>query len=186
VVDIVVHPRPLVDAGPDQVVIYSNPFSINPSYSSWVNQYAWSPPTNLSCPDCPSPSGIALTTTDYLISVKDVNGCRASDHIKIIVKCEQSNLVLPSAFTPNRDGTNDYFYPITRGYRSIKKMVIFSRNGFKVFERTNFQGNQPQMGWDGRIKGDARTDTQVFTWFVEGECETGETVLSKGTLILIK
>jgi len=183
---ITLYPRATADAGADQVLPYSSPFVISPIYSSNIREYIWSPAININCIDCPSPSGNALSTQTYQVDITDGNGCKASDQVKIIVQCESSNLLLPNAFTPNKDGLNDYFYPITRGYKSIKKFVIFDRAGNKIFERQGIPPNQRQLGWDGRIRSSHDANTQVFTWFVEGECETGEIVFTKGTVLLIR
>ncbi|MEO6542140.1 MAG: gliding motility-associated C-terminal domain-containing protein, partial [Ferruginibacter sp.] len=112
-------------------------------------------------------------------------GCKASDTVRILINCLEANLLMPNAFTPNNDGKNDYFYPITRGYRIVKYFVIFNRYGQKVFERRNFEPNIPTLGWDGRVK-DSRYGTSVFTWFMEAECDLGSMNNSRGTVVLIR
>ncbi len=182
-----VYTPPTVDAGPDQVVPFNNPFTISPVYSSDVQSYLWTPLLNsLSCTACPAVTGIATVSATYKIEVTNENSCKASDNIRIIVACDKSNLNLPSAFTPNNDGQNDRFYPMTRGYNIIKKLIVFDRWGNKVFERYNFAPNSATLGWDGKTKDGQPSSTAVFVWIIEAVCDAGETVQSKGTVTVIR
>ncbi len=179
-------PSPTVNAGPDKILPYYSSFNISPAYSSDIVQYSWTPSTDLDCSTCPSPSGIALRSESYKIEVQNNFGCKAADTIRIFINCLNANLLMPNAFTPNRDGKNDYFYPITRGYRIVKYFVIFNRYGQKVFERKNFDPNIATLGWDGRIKDNKYGTTEVFSWFMEAECDLGALMNTKGTVVLIR
>ncbi|MEJ7625367.1 MAG: PKD domain-containing protein [Ferruginibacter sp.] len=181
-----VFPKTTVDAGPDQILPYNTSFTLSPVYSAGTQIYAWSPAGNLNCTDCPSPMGTALTRQQYFIDITDINNCKARDSVNIFVNCEKSNLLLPTAFTPNGDGKNDILYPITRGYRSIKSFVIFNRNGSKVFEKKNFQPNIAAEGWDGKIGSSQGENTQSFVWIIEGICDTGMSIFTKGSVILMR
>ena len=61
----------------------------------------------------------------------------------------ESSLLMPNAFSPNGDGTNDVYKP-KDGYQNIEEFhaYIFNRWGQKLFEWTN-----PSEGWDGTFKG---------------------------------
>ena len=55
-------------------------------------------------------------------------------------------IFIPSTFTPNGDGHNEIFYPISffvdeQGY----SFAIYNRNGTELFTTTD-----PKKGWDGR------------------------------------
>jgi gliding motility-associated-like protein len=182
-----VFPLPAVNAGPDKLVSYNSSFTITPVYSADVISYTWTPVINLICSNCDAPSGTALQTTTYTVKTTSVNGCTSSDNINIVIACENGNLLLPTAFSPNGNGINEYFYPIARGYKTIKKFVIFNRRGNKVFERQNFVPNIRSMGWDGRINNaDNVADSETFAWYIEAECEQGQLVTNKGTVVLIR
>lgn len=178
---------PTVNAGPDKIYPYNTAFSIMPDYSPNVVAYQWEPANYLNCSNCASPSGIALQSTTYTIKTLSAEGCRSSDNISIIIACENGNLLLPTAFSPNGNGINENFYPITRGYKNIKAFMIFNRRGNKVFERKNFAPNIPSMGWDGIIKNSQNVaDTETYAWYIEAECEQGQLVTNKGTVVLIR
>lgn len=182
-----VYTLPQVNAGSDQILPYNTVFTISPAYSSNVTAYAWEPANRLNCNNCASPAGNALQTTTYTIKTTSANGCQASDTITIFIACENGNLLLPTAFSPNGNGVNEYFYPIARGYKTIRKFLIFNRRGNKVFERQNFSPNTPSLGWNGRINNsDYVADSETFAWFIEAECEQGQLVTNKGTVLLIR
>lgn len=183
--NLVVYGKPSVDAGPDRFLPYNSGFTLSPAYSGNISSYTWTPASTLNCTNCPTTAGTALKKETFTIEVANINGCKASDSLTIFVNCAKSNLLLPSAFTPNRDGRNDYFYPITRGYRNIKSFIVYNRFGMKVFERKDFEPNIQSLGWNGEIKNDKRVSTQSFVWIVEGVCDTGEIITTKGSVILI-
>ncbi len=180
------HPKPTVNAGPDLILAYNTPYNIAPAYSAGITNYLWSPAGNLSCTNCASPNGIALKKETYSIEVTNNFGCKAKDTINVLVNCLQTNLLMPNAFTPNSDGKNDNFYPITRGYKVIRSFIIYNRYGNKVFERKDFAPNVPSLGWDGYIKDTKLATSEVFAWFMEAECDLGQINSTKGTVILIK
>lgn len=182
-----VFPLPSVNAGPDRILPYNSPYSITPDYSPDAISYLWQPSLDLSCADCRNPSGIAIRSGTYQVTVTSAEGCTASDKISIIIACENGNLLLPTAFSPNGNGINENFYPITRGYKNIRTFMIFNRRGNKVFERKNFAPNIPSLGWNGISRnGENAADPETFAWYIEAECDQGELVKSKGTVVLIK
>jgi gliding motility-associated-like protein len=59
---------------------------------------------------------------------------------------------VPNAFTPNGDGLNDYFRPVSVNVREFS-INIYSRYGELVFSST-----RPDQGWDGTFQGRACPD----------------------------
>ncbi len=186
-VDITVNVKslPKVDAGPDQVLPYNSSFTINPTYSSNVASYNWTPSNTLSCFSCPNPSGVLLESKNYLIKVLSDSGCVAMDSINIVVECKYANLLIPNAFTPNNDNLNDIFYPITRGIKSIRVFAIYDRYGKLVFERKNFAPNDPNFGWNGKRNGMDQT-SNVYVYYLEAECFLGEKLQKRGSVTLLR
>ncbi len=57
--------------------------------------------------------------------------------------------IIPTAFSPDGNGLNDTFKPVTGNlFLDYYQMLVFDRWGGKVFET-----NDPENGWDGRQKG---------------------------------
>ncbi len=178
--------KPSVNAGADTTVAFNSPFNLNPTYTGIISSYTWSPLTNnLSCPNCPSTSGVAVQSEEYKITVTSSDGCIASDSVKVFLTCAESNLFVPTIFTPNNDGKNDLFAPVTRGYKLINRFTIYNRWGKKVFEKTNVQPNSAELAWNGRNNGVALKN-ETFVWFLEGTCDLGQKQSTKGTVILVR
>ncbi len=76
-----------------------------------------------------------------------VNNCTKSDSIRLTSCPVLTYFYLPTAFTPNGDGLNDVFRPISNEIIDFH-LIIFNRWGEIVFE-TGDSGK----GWDGTCKG---------------------------------
>ncbi len=143
--------------------------------------YTWTPDPSLSCWDCPNPIATPTENALYELTVVDENGCSNSLEIQIQVTniCQESSIVVPSAFTPNQDGENDFFY--VRGTAEMSLFQVFNRWGEKVFETTN-----PSQGWDGTYKGQI-LNRGVFVYYIEANCSSnGETIIKTGDVTLIR
>ncbi len=53
--------------------------------STFEVNYSWSPTTDLTCSDCPTPTASPSTTTEYTLTVSDSYGCETSDDVTITV-----------------------------------------------------------------------------------------------------
>ena len=69
-------------------------------------------------------------------------------------------MLIPSAFSPNNDDTNDefsLFIPLPSIIES-SELTVYNRWGEKIFTSTNFT-----EGWDGKYKGfDCEMGTYVY------------------------
>lgn len=74
------------------------------------------------------------------------------DSASITVTISDSHLEMPNAFSPNGDGTNDY-YQAKSNYKSIVEFhaYIFNRWGQKLYEWTDC--TDEKKGWDGTFHG---------------------------------
>ena len=184
-VKIYVKSLPFVVVGPDKYYSLATWYSFTPTYSSNVISYLWTPATLLNCHDCAVPQGIANYTQQYILKVTSDSGCVATDSVTIFEKYSGVTIFIPTAFSPNNDNLNDLFYPITRGVKSIKKFIIYNRQGKVVYEALNFPPNNKLYGWDGRFKGALQeTDTYVYT--IEAINEIGENYFKKGSVLLVR
>jgi gliding motility-associated-like protein len=91
-----------------------------------------------------------------------------------------SDIFVPKAWTPNKDGHNDKLTPLLYKIKEIKYFRVFNRWGQLMFE-TNIRGE----GWDGIFKG-VLQGTDVFTWTVEGIGLDGRQHNKRGTSILLR
>jgi gliding motility-associated-like protein len=184
-IQVIVNPLPTVNAGADKFVPYNSPFIITPIYSSNIETYRWTPAGNLNCTACPTPTGTALDQHQYTILVTSNDGCIARDTINIFVDCKDANIYMPTAFTPNGDNLNDFYYPLTRGIKNIKKFIIYNRAGKLVFSRSNFTPNTKTLGWNGSVNG-TKQNKDSYIYILEATCFTGRDVEVKGMFTLIR
>ncbi len=148
-------------------------------------QYQWSPVDILSCMDCSSPIATPLETTTISVTVTDDNGCEAIDEITIETEIEIKEITIPTAFTPDFDGTNDRFTILGGGPNDrIISMEIYSRWGELVYEAANLPLGDSDRGWDGRYKGE-RQNPDVYIYHAVVLTE-GEEKAFTGDIMLIR
>lgn len=183
-VTVIVHPVPTVDAGPDQTLLAGSDAQINTT-GKHIYKYMWTNTESLSCDSCANPIATMSVTTTYVVTVSSDFGCLNSDSITIHLYCDESQIFIPNAFTPNNDGENDVFYPRGNGVSIIKSFRIYNRWGELLFERTGISINDATNAWDGSFKGGGpRPD--VYVYVVDAVCETGEPIYIKGDVTIIR
>jgi gliding motility-associated-like protein len=93
------------------------------------------------------------------------------------------NIWFPNAFTPNHDGTNDYFGPVGLDLEKYDfTMYIFDRWGEKIYEANDI--NAP---WNGKPTGsNTFAPLGVYTWLVILTDEYGEELRYIGRVTLIR
>ncbi|MBQ6275585.1 MAG: PKD domain-containing protein [Bacteroidales bacterium] len=99
----------------------------------------------------------------------------------------------PTAFTPNGDGDNDFFYISGNGISSKDFLLtVYNRYGERMFKTTTFDMESPQnMAWDGTndgniLKGDKIATTGAYNWVCKFTDFTGKPHEKKGTVFLLK
>ncbi len=184
-IDLKVNPNPTVNAGEDKQLLLGNSVPLPIQYSTDVISWLWSPATGLSCSNCAAPIATPETNTTYIITVTNGSKCTATDEVFIKVVCDNSNLFLPTAFTPNNDGLNDVFYPMGVGLFKIQSLRIFNRYGQVVFLKTNVNANDRSAGWDGRVNGKI-ADVGAYVYALEVICKNGEVLTINGKILLIQ
>ena len=184
-VSIKVNPLPTVEAGMDKTVNVGQTILLTPEISQDVTIVDWLPTTGLFRSEYPSIRVKPVENTEYTVQVKNRGGCAAKDRVTVFVICNGSNLFIPNTFSPNGDGTNDIFYPRGTGLFKVKTLRIFTRWGGMVFEKTNFDANNPAYGWDGTNKGQ-KINSDVFVYTLEVVCDNGSVLTYHGNISLMK
>lgn len=182
---VVIDSLPIVDAGPSQVFPYNALFNFQPTYSSNVLSYNWTPGNQLNCTNCAIPTGRNLLSQTYTVMVTSPEGCVAKDSVTILIECKDAYLLMPTAFSPDNNGLNDYYYPLTRGIRAVRNFAIYNRAGRLMYQATNFLPNDKRFGWDGRYKGEPQP-TGAYVFMMEALCDAGQTLTRKGSFLLLK
>ncbi len=139
--------------------------------------YTWTPSTGLSAVNIANPFAQPETTTTYIVTGIDDNGCIDVDTITIYVVGE---IHLPTAFSPNGDGINDIWAPIYSGSGVIEEYNIYNRWGQIVYS-----GNGNTGGWDGKLDGNEQ-EMGTFTVLVRGVSSANVPRIITGNFILVR
>jgi gliding motility-associated-like protein len=170
----------------DQTIKWGESLAIDPTTNVGPGAiYQWTPAGSLDCPACDKVVAQPEETTRYFLKVTDQNGCTEVDDILVKVD-RRIPYYVPNAFTPNNDGKNDFFtvYAAT-GVEEVMQMAIFDRWGGEVYVRTNFPPNREELGWDGRSR-EKQVTAGVYVYYLELKLSTGEVVMVKGDVALIR
>jgi len=180
-----VYQQPYVNLGDDITLNSANPVTLAPVYSGDISSYRWTPSADLSCFDCPNPVASPKKNSTYKVEVTNAGGCTASDEINLFVKCDNSSVSLPTAFSPNNDGRNDKFGPLGSGIVMVSSFRIFNRYGQLIFINGNFRLDDKSGGWDGKCKGqDQPAGNYVYS--IEFVCGNNEVSVVNGSVMLVR
>lgn len=118
--------------------------------------------------------------TTYIVTGYSEYNCANTDTV-VYNDIEQCcRFTYPSAFTPNADGINDGWHPITYGNTDQYLLYIYNRWGQRVF----ISSNQDEK-WDGTYNGKP-CEMDTYTYFIRALCVTGSRETGKGSFILIR
>ncbi len=155
----------------------------------FVNQdpdfdYVWSSSDNAPVDPVFNPVVTPATTenTTYTVTVTNEDGCTSTASITITVRnpfCDDRDIFIPNAFTPNDDGENDVLY-VRSAYPVQIDLHIYNRWGQEVFSSTD-----QTIGWDGTFKGE-KLVPDVFGYYLQVNCPNEESFFKKGNITLLK
>jgi gliding motility-associated-like protein len=115
-----------------------------------------------------------------VLIVQDFIGCKDTTvlNLNILHNCF---IAVPSAFSPNNDGLNDYLYPLNAYKAADLKFSVYNRFGQRIFY-TNDWTNK----WNGTFKGQG-CDPGTYVWMLEYyNMKSYKPVFQKGTVVLIR
>lgn len=127
------------------------------------------------------------TTQQIIVTKKGNYSLRAGNfcgtntaYVNINFERCYDELLLPTAFTPNRDGLNDIFKPVNDISVKQYSMKVYSRWGQVIFT-----SNDMRKGWDGMVNR-SEQPTGVYVWEIAYTGKTGVKHTIHGTVMLIK
>jgi gliding motility-associated-like protein len=140
--------------------------------------YAWLPPDLWTCTACSTNTTLALADTTLGVTVTDSRGCSAGDSLLLNVNYGVSGLYLPTAFSPNGDGTNDEWVPgFGPEVSAILSWQVFDRWGSLVWQ----YGAAHDAWWAG---GDAGAG--VYLYSIEFRLIDGKLIRQHGEVTLVR
>ena len=120
----------------------------------------------------------------YKIEVYNSQNCITKDSVCVKVEdvfCDEKNIIIPTAFSPNNDNVNDtYFIYDEKSVVTDFKIEIYNRLGQRIFYSTDIYEH-----WDGKYLG-KELAPQVFDFYTEINCIGEKRLFKKGNITLIK
>jgi gliding motility-associated-like protein len=118
----------------------------------------------------------------YLVMqvVQNVFNCTDTSIKKVFV-LPNCYIDIPSGFTPNGDGLNDYLYPLNAFKAKNLSFKVYNRYGQVIYESSEWH-----QKWDGRLKGELQP-SGTYIWTLDyTHKDTSQTFHLKGTTVLIR
>ena len=145
-------------------------------------QYEWSAtPTETVAPVF-NPIVTPSASSTYCVTVTDDHGCTGTACYSFSLPelfCDERDIFVPNAFTPNDDDENDIFMVRTNYMLTDVEMRIYNRWGEQVFST-----NDINLPWDGTFNGQ-ELSPDVFGYFLSVTCPNGERYFKKGNVTLL-
>ena len=141
-------------------------------------RYFWAPSRDVTSKTVNSAKILIPFAGNVYLTVRDRYDCHAMDSMYINPD-HCCDVELPSAFSPNGDGRNDIFRPITIGHHKLKIFRIVNRYGQTVYE-----SNVESKGWDGKFDG-VPQNIGTYFYYLNYDCN-GKAIEKKGDVTLIR
>lgn len=113
----------------------------------------------------------------YAVTVTK-NLCEASDTIQVLPG--DCGVYIPSAFTPNNDGKNDFFGVVDNAFVQFFLLQVFNKWGQLVFSSSDIS-----LKWDGTFKGKQQPGGG-YVWRLSYVDKQGRKINDQGTVMLIR
>jgi gliding motility-associated-like protein len=184
--------NPFVGQAPitDTTINWSDVINIDAGNDQSANgvTYVWTDVTNFGNVNF---SNSAVPTTDVepeptmsvtytlLVTATSGDGCVDTGSVYITININDL-LGIPTAFTPNGDGINDFFRPANLDEQFILEFKIYNRWGQVVFDDTN-TSNQ----WDGRFQG-VEQPTEAYIYLIRYQVPGQEERMLRGEFTLLR
>jgi len=183
------NPIPVIARDLDTCIVTGSSFSL-PIVNNGVASLVFDQTSILDCPDggaignCTTPTLNTNTDVSFTLTVNDV--CFGTETFEYNIGVFNPNgTMLPNAFTPDGDGTNDFFNVILSesGCSEVTEVL-----DFKVFDRWGtrvYDNDTPTQGWNGLFKGE-RQNPDVYVYAIEVRLNDGSTTTLSGDVTLIR
>lgn len=166
----------------DTTILPNIPFQLKVDYGGDFNgvpSFLWSPATGLNSTLVWNPTTSIQDDISYIATVTTAQGCSVKDTVSMKV-FKGSAVYVPTGFTPNSDGRNDFLRGLYIGIKKVHYFRVYSRWGQQIFST-----NSLIEGWDGTIKG-VKQQTGTYVWMLKAEDLAGKIYEMKGVSTLIR
>jgi gliding motility-associated-like protein len=156
---VIIKAAPALDLGPAREIYRGSGIKLNADMGAGYS-YTWTPATWIDNPNSSKPRVDPDDNTVYTVRAVNENMCASEASVKIRVI---QDIIAPSAFTPNGDGSNDTW--VVRGVEQYPnvEVIIYNRWGIAIF-----YGKGPtQQAFDGTNNGEP-LPSGTYTYIIKG------------------
>ncbi len=171
--------------GANVTVDNNNQVTINEGSSVTINltggaTYTWTPNTGITSLSSDGSEAVLApsSTITYTVTATSSEGCVSNgrDTLQVIVN-PNTDIFIPSLFSPNGDGKNDRFVVRGTGIQTID-FRVFDRSGNLIYQ-TSSVDDAMNTGWDGTKNG-VNQPIGMYTWSINGVFANGRKLSFKG------
>jgi len=139
---------------------------------------------NTSNAQFPSSQYYLVTNSIYSVYVRLIVtnnlGCTDTAFKKVMI-VKNCYIDVPTAFTPNGDGNNDYLYPLNAYKARDLKFAVYNRFGQRIFYTEDWTKK-----WNGDVRG-MPADMGTYVWTLSYfDTELNRQIFKRGTTVLIR
>ncbi len=153
---------------------------------SLIDSFIWDPVRFVSTPNSSDSYVKPSETTNFMLTVVDENGCRATDKVLIVVESIR-RFFTPNVISPNGDNTNDNLeFTVGPDVQNIDLVEIYDRWGGRLYQVKNpsINGSRVQT-WDGRSNGEV-VNPGVYVYIAKVNFKDGFTLVYRGDLTVVR
>jgi gliding motility-associated-like protein len=144
--------------------------------------FIWRNDTTLSKLNIKDPTAFPKNKNMYYVTATDFYGCKKTDSVEVDVifeLCNESEVYIPNAFSPNGDGKNDVFRVRSNNIDTMY-LAVYDRWGQLMFE-----SRDQRIGWDGSYKG-AEMEPAAYAFFLYAKCIGSGEISIKGNVTIVR
>lgn len=117
---------------------------------------------------------------EYQVRLIAISEGNCEDTAYQTIRLENITLFVPSAFTPDENGTNDVFTIGHNGLGSLQ-MTIYNQWGQAIYESSNLD-----FAWDGRSRTGRPVPEGVYVYVLRATSVNGKPFTRSGTITLVR
>jgi len=184
---VTVNPGTVADAGATQEIcedeITATLSGNTPLIAGETGLWTTSSNATITTPNLPNTTvtNIPVGSYTFVWTISNAACPPSADSVTIaVISCEPSSLIIPNVFTPNGDGSNDYFTVEGTNLKSVEG-TIFNRWGQVMYSWDNVRGS-----WDGRTTSGSEAPDGTYFYIIKALGEDGTEYVEKGGFSLIR
>jgi gliding motility-associated-like protein len=171
------------DAGNDTIVLKNMMFQLKATATvvdAQIPSFLWEPAQYFVNPTIADPKLSLSEDQKFTLTVSSGDGCVDTSSVFISV-FDGSSVFVPTAFTPNNDGLNDFLKPYLIGIAHLAYFNVYNRLGQLVYSSNSVNSE----GWNGFFNG-VKQDGGTYVWFLKAVDLIGKEYNLKGTVSILR